>query len=118
MTSPPNFTLSRTEASLLNNLFEIERKAVLAGNPNNILRNIEKMKDAFLEIKFFYEDPTGQSFNETRTDVEATITGQSSENLVIVEVIKPIIRVGQQDRSLVLQKGIVIAASKDKGENQ
>ena len=117
MTSLPHYSLSRKEAALINNLFEIERKAAAAGNPSNILRNVEKMKEVFLEYNMFYEDPIGQHFNETRTDVEATISGVGTENLVIVEVIKPIIRVGQTDRSFVLQKGIVVAASKETGED-
>jgi hypothetical protein len=57
---------------------------------------------------FFYEDPMGQNFQETRTDVEATISGKGTEHLKIVEVIKPIIRHGQRDLSRVIQKGIVV----------
>ena len=57
----------------------------------------------------------GQSFSETRTDLEATITGEGTDNLKVVEVIKPIIRVGDKSFSRVVQKGIVIVQS-DTGE--
>ena len=96
---------------IINNLFEIERKAIMNGDTANMVRNIERMKDAFAELKFFYEDPMGQPFKDTRTDLEASISGSSTENLIVVEVIKPVIRVGEQGRSLVVQKGIVVVKS-------
>ena len=55
----------------------------------------------------------GQVFSETRTDLEATITGQGTDQLKVVEVIKPIIRVGDSSYSKVIQKGIVIVQSED-----
>jgi hypothetical protein len=80
------------------------------------------MKDAFEELGLFYEDPMGQSYKETRTDLEATISGQGTENLEVVEVIKPIIRVsrlvnsqetgGARALSRIAQKGIVVVESK------
>jgi hypothetical protein len=54
----------------------------------------------------------GQIFKETRTDLEATISGSSTEDLHVVEVIKPIIRQGSRQFSRVAQKGIVIVESK------
>ena len=62
-----------------------------------------------------YEDPMGQPFKETRTDLDATISGSGTENLVVVEVIKPIIRILLRKESVelkkVVQKGIVIVES-------
>ncbi len=98
---------------LLNNLYEIERKLVLHGDPGNAGRNIEKMRDALSSEGLFYEDPHGQPFKETRTDLEATISGGKTENLVVTEVIKPIIRVGKEQFSKVVQKGIVVVQSSD-----
>jgi len=63
-----------------------------------------------------YEDPMGQPFNETRTDLEATISGVGTEDLVVVEVIKPIIRSVSNGEttgiSRVIQKGIVVVQSR------
>ncbi len=98
--------------ALLNQLYEIERKLKLHGDTGNALRNVEKMKDALEDVGLFYEDPMGQAFKETRTDLEATISGSDTENLHVVEVIKPIIRQGKRDFSVVLQKGIVVIESK------
>lgn len=101
----------------LNQLYELEQKIKKYGDTANVQRNITRMKDAFEELSLefgglFYEDPMGQPFNETRTDVDATISGTSTDNLVVVEVIKPIIRVGKRTYSHVVQKGIVVVESK------
>lgn len=77
-----------------------------------------KIKDALEEQGLFYEDPTGQSFKETRTDLEVTISGSGTDNLRVVEVIKPIIREGTRDLSRVSQKGIVIVESENKKEEK
>jgi hypothetical protein len=93
---------------VLNQVFEIEKKLSLHGDPNNLTRNVDRIKDAMEELTFFYEDPIGQEFQETRTDLEATISGRETEGLKVVEVIKPIIRVGRRELSRVVQKGIVV----------
>jgi hypothetical protein len=96
----------------LNNIYEIERKAKNEKTDHSILRNTSRINDILCENGFFYEDPMGQEFKETRTDLDATISGESIENLVVVEVIKPIIRFGSSALSKVVQKGIVIVESK------
>jgi hypothetical protein len=93
----------------------MERKLSINGDPSNLKRNIEKMKDVLeSEIKLFYEDPMGQSFNETRSDLDASISGVGTNDLVVVEVLKPVIRYGaREEYSRVVQKGIVVVQSKD-----
>ncbi|MNP69551.1 hypothetical protein D3C76_1656630 [compost metagenome] len=59
------------------------------------------------------EDPLGQPFKETRTDLEATIVGAGTENLVVTEVIKPVIRLVNGPVSRIVQKGIVVVQSKE-----
>lgn len=103
----------------LNQVYEMEQKLRRNGDPAGMMRNLEKIKDAFSNnesVGLIYEDPLGQPFKETRTDVEATISGSNTDNLVIVEVIKPIIRAVLRDNpaeiSKVVQKGVVIVESK------
>lgn len=100
----------------MNQLYEIEQKLKRAGDTLNLQRNVGKMKDAFGEFGLVYEDPMGQTFKETRTDLEATISGKGTENLVVVEVIKPIIRIvareGASELSKVIQKGIVVVETR------
>jgi len=109
----------------MNQLYELEKKVEKHGGPGNFERNIGKMKDAFEHFNepaggFKYEDPMGQRFTETRTDLEATITGEDDQDLVVVEVIKPIIRFVSRDSlgsySKVVQKGIVLVESRKEGE--
>lgn len=121
--------IPKTILTALNQLYELEHKLKKQDDPANLGRNIGKMKDAFAEdglpldaiggqrrIGLAYEDPMGQAFKETRTDLEATISGPGTENLVVVEVIKPIIRAivkdGAGEFSMVVQKGIVIVESR------
>jgi hypothetical protein len=85
------------------------------------------MKDAFAEvgytpldasgahvpIRLVYEDPMGQQVKQTRTDLEASIAGSGTENLVVVEVIKPIVRASvRHGVSHVVQRGVVIVESR------
>lgn len=106
--------ISKFVLQVLNNLCDIERKLLIHGDPGNAKRNVERIKETFEDERIFYEDPMGQSFSETRTDLDATITGEGSDNLKVVEVIKPIIRVGDKNFSRVVQKGIVIVQSDTK----
>jgi hypothetical protein len=93
---------------VLNQIFEIEKKLSIHGDQNNFGRNIGRIKDTMEELGFFYEDPTGEEFQETRTDLEATIAGKGTEHLKVAEVIKPIIRIGTRALSRVVQRGIVV----------
>ena len=116
-------TIARPEvpkwaANLLNQLYEAEHKLSHHGDPGNVLRNVAKMKGILEEMGLFYEDPMGQAFKETRTDLEATISGQGTDNLRVVEVIKPILRYGTRDLSTVFQKGIVVVESSAVGKAQ
>ena len=127
--------ISKSILVVINQLYELEQKLIKHGDPNNLQRNVIKMKDAFAEegmpgdvhgqlhICLSYEDPMGQSFRETRTDLDATISGSGADNLVVVEVIKPIIRsamrisageISEQHKAQftqVIQKGVVIVES-------
>jgi hypothetical protein len=122
MTRPIIVQITEGEKQLLmvlNQVFEIEKKLSLHGDPNNLDRNINRIKNAIEEWGFFYEDPMGEDFQETRTDLDATISGKATERLKVVEVIKPIIRLGQRALSRVVQKGVVIveAVTETEGNN-
>jgi hypothetical protein len=132
----PKFQIPKSINIVINQLYELEQKLKKHGDPNNLQRNVTKMKDAFAEeglplgdgsgqlhICLSYEDPMGQPFKETRTDLDATISGSGTDNLVVVEVIKPIIRsdlrvsvgdLSEKDKAQfmqVIQKGIVVVES-------
>jgi hypothetical protein len=97
---------------LFNQIFELERKALRFPDGDILLRQVRRMKELFEEdFCLTYEDPTGQPFSETRTDVEARLAGDSAENLVIVETLKPIIRFSHGLTSSIVQRGIVVAGA-------
>ena len=108
------FHVPKSLLTAMNQLYEIEQKLKQHGDPHGLQRNVGKMKDAFDAFDTFglvYEDPMGQTFKETRTDLEATISGRGTDNLRVVDVIKPILRCGTRDLSTVIQKGIVVVES-------
>jgi len=106
---------------LLDQIFEIEKKLEPIKEPNSITRNISKMKEIFenafstlteTDIGLQYHNPIGEMYSETRTDLEASIAGNSTENLVITEVIKPIIRFRNGRINIIARKGVVVVESK------
>jgi len=117
-----NFKQYKPYFELIDQLFEIERKLVNIEESNSIARNLNKMKDIFeinlfssstsSEIGLTYHNPIGESYNETRLDLEASIAGNSTENLIIKEVIKPIIRYKSGGSTLIARKGVVVVESK------
>ena len=117
-----NFKQYKSYFELLDQLFEVERKLENIKESNSISRNLNKMKDIFetdllssstsSDGGLTYHNPIGETYNETRLDVEASIAGNSTENLVIKEVIKPIIRLKSGGITLIARKGVVVVESK------
>jgi hypothetical protein len=108
---------------LIDQIFEIERKAESIREVNSINRNINRMKELFenifsttseLDTGLSYYNPIGESYNDTRTDLEASIAGNSTDDLFITEVIKPIIRYRKGNMTIIARKGVVVAESKTK----
>ena len=109
--------LPRIYVDVLNQVFEIEKKLDQIHEPNTIQRNINRLKDLFENqtaslsgepMSIFYKSPFGEDYDETRTDCEASIAGTGTENLVIIEVIKPIIYCQLMGQNIIAQKAIVI----------
>ncbi|HNC01712.1 MAG TPA: hypothetical protein PKK64_13040 [Saprospiraceae bacterium] len=113
---------------LINQVFEIEKKSTLLKEENSILRNVNKLKDLMQNelfnvkgnetpIGFTYHNPIGENYSDTRTDCEASIAGTKTDDLEIVEVIKPIIFYNYFEDSRpmknIAQKAVVIVKSRD-----
>jgi hypothetical protein len=98
---------------MLNQIFEIEKKSDKLSEENTISRNISKLKDIFEDeispnFSFSLRNPLNEKYDDTRTDLNADISGESTENLVVVEVIKPIIYIRESGKTQILQKGLVV----------
>lgn len=117
----PNYKKYKPYFELLDQLFEVERKLQNIKEPNSISRNLNRMKEIFENTLidssssnegFTFHNPLGESYNETRIDLEASIAGNSSENLIIKEVIKPIIRYKVGGNTFIARKGLVVVEAK------
>ena len=106
---PPGLELEKWVQLVLNNLYEIENKLSHAGDPGNALRNVARMKEALASAQVFAKIiHFAQSFVETRTDLEVTISGTETRTFASGGH-KPIIRVGDAKQLAgVVQKGIVV----------
>lgn len=94
---------------VINQLFDMEQKLSRMGSDGQkLLRNIDRIKRYVKEMGLTYENPIGEDYNETRTDCEATISGPGTENLKIVEVLKPIIREEIHGINKIIQQAVVI----------
>ena len=96
---------------ILNQLFDIEKKINNQSLEKSIARNIRRLKIPFADLGYTYHNPTGEKYDLTRLDCEASIAGTATENLVITEVIKPIIYYQKEGINQIIQKGIVIVAT-------
>lgn len=110
--------------NILNQIFEIEKKVSKLQEGNSINRNTNRLKEIFeLELSSFYnsidapsfviENPIGEPYSEKRTDCEASIAGEGTENLVIIEVIRPIIRYKVKGQNIIVQRAVVIVESQN-----
>ena len=89
---------------IVNQVFELEKKFIRDGVQESYDRNIKRLQKSLEQLGVKYHNPIGEHFSETRTDVEATVLRDSSINLKISEVIKPIVYY----QGVLVQLGIVI----------
>ncbi|MCB0538021.1 hypothetical protein [uncultured Draconibacterium sp.] len=113
-----SISVSKKYIEILDQVFEIEKKLDSISEPNSIGRNVNRLKEYFEYLMpdggLIYQNPIGEKFNETRTDLEASIAGNSAENLVVTEVIKPIIRLRTNTGvTTIVRKGVVVVESKN-----
>lgn len=103
---------------ILNQVFDMEQKVSALKESNTLQRNLDKLKKYFKnsvfegDIELEYHNPIGEKYSETRTDCEASIAGDSTKNLRIVEVIKPIIRLRKGATTQIVQKAVVVVESR------
>jgi hypothetical protein len=101
----------KTNIHIINQIFEIQQKADAQNFAESIERNVRKIINLFADEGLEWHNPLGEKYTSTRTDVEANIVGNESSNMIITEVIKPIIYQTQGERQL-LQKGVVMVQAK------
>ena len=93
---------------MANCIFELEKKLQQKDNGPGIQRLIDKMKTVLNETGLLILNPVGESFSETRTDVEATITNASKGSMKITDVLKPVIYATELGKNVLVQRGVVL----------
>ncbi|RYY41633.1 MAG: hypothetical protein EOO08_00435 [Chitinophagaceae bacterium] len=93
--------------SIINQLFEIEKKT--QGQPS-VHRNLERIRAELQELGYSWHNPLHEKYAATRTDCEASITGELRDEMTITDVIKPIIHSQESGSPRIVQKAIVVVA--------
>ena len=96
------------DIQLINQIVEIRQKISEEKLDKKFERNFNRIFSIFEEKGFICQYPLGERYNETRADCDATIIGKESNNMTIVQVIKPIIYKKTSDGPILVQKGIVM----------
>ena len=107
----------------LNHIFGLRRKLRRVVEAGSIERSIDALETCFRDQWIWPDeglvmsDPTGEPYSDTRNDCDASIAGESLENLVIVDTLKPIIRLvvraDGREQSIVVQKAAVVVRSRE-----
>ncbi len=97
---------------MANLVFELEKKLSLQPSSTGVRRNIDRIKVVLEEAGLLLLNPLGEAYTETRTDLEASITGGAQGVLEILDVIKPIIYTNVAGARSLLQKGVVVVGNK------
>jgi hypothetical protein len=93
---------------IANQVHTLEKKmAKAATDSSQYTRHIQRIRQALEEMGVTYHSPEGEKYTDSRTDIEANLTGEPSNNMGITDVIKPIV---MQDGKII-QTGIVIVAA-------
>ena len=92
---------------MANLVFDLDKKLGKDGNPA-LVRICERMKGLIDESGLLLYNPVGEKYAETRTDVDANISGTSLTGLIIKEVIKPVLYMEVNGKKVLMQKGVVV----------
>jgi hypothetical protein len=94
--------------AIINQIFEIEQRLTQENIEEKFARNFEKISALLADDGYKISNPIGETFSETRTDIDASLIGNSSKPKII-RVIKPIIYLQKDGGVSLIQKGIVVA---------
>ena len=89
---------------IANQVHTLEKKMAKTPDSTQYTRHLQRIKQALEELAITYHSPEGEKYTDSRTDIEANLTGKPSDNMFITDVIKPIV---MQDGKII-QTGIVI----------
>ncbi|MGB3468409.1 MAG: hypothetical protein WBA74_24200 [Cyclobacteriaceae bacterium] len=98
--------------NIINQIFEIETKLQHNDTIGPVERNMQRIKNHLEEMGMSYHSPLNEKYTLDRTDCEASIAGDTTENnMYISKVIKPVIYQKNDGREEIIQRAIVIVES-------
>jgi hypothetical protein len=97
---------------IINQLFEMQGKANELNVSHQFERNFNRLLSIFEEEGYIIQDPTGETYTDSRTDCEASISGQIGSKMKIIRTLKPVIYQKKDNGVQLLQKAVVIAENK------
>jgi hypothetical protein len=98
--------------ALINQIFELNQKLTQERIVHKFERNFNRLYHIFEEEGYICKDPTGERYTDARTDCTANIAGPEGKEMVITQVIKPIVYQKMNGAPSLVQKGIVIVEKK------
>ena len=93
---------------IINQLVEIRQKIRQEKLEDKFERNFNRIFSVLEEEGYICQYPLGEKYAETRTDYEANIIGKETRNMVVTQVIKPVIYKKNREELILVQKGIVM----------
>jgi len=100
--------------ALINQVFELNQKLEQERIAHKFERNFNRFYHIFEEEGYLCQNPTGERYTDARTDCTANIAGAEGKDMIIAQVIKPIVYRKQDGNPSLVQKGIVIVEQKKK----
>lgn len=96
---------------IINQVFEIQHKLKELDKADSFERNFNRLAHIFKESGLIMHDPTGENYVESRTDCEASITGDVRKPMKIAKTLKPIIYQSEGSQLQLLQKAVVLVSN-------
>ncbi|MGC4101192.1 hypothetical protein [Ferruginibacter sp.] len=100
--------MSNNTLQIINQLFEIQYKIKELGQAQGFERNFNRLSAIFEEDGFIIQDPTNETYNDSRTDCEASIVGSVAAKMKITKTLKPIIYKKADSAVQLVQKAVVL----------
>ncbi len=97
-----------TLCKIINEIHGIAAKTIAVEASRPLQRKFDRIKRHFEDLNIHVHDPIGEDYSLTRLDCEASISGDATENLKIIEVIKPVIYLKEKGANEILQRALVI----------
>lgn len=92
---------------LINQVHQLQRKLNRVDETGTTSRQIERIMDIFAESGYLVDNPLGQHYDGTRTDLAVTF-GSRTTGTMITDVLKPVIYRQEEGESKLLQIGVVL----------